>query len=532
LEKYGWIIVGALYLVAECLINPDGEFPLNDDWAYALSVKEYLSTGQLHFSFWQAIPGLSQFLAGIAAAKVFSFSFTLLRLISVACVPLMIILLELALRRLEINPSRRFAVQCLFVFNPLTLTLSNTWLPDVFQLLLSLAAFTVFIFYMRNRKIFLLMMFTLLCVLATLNRQTGLIIPLCTGMALILNGRSKRNILVAVIPFCISLFSLVVFDRVASSLALFSPNYGLQLHNIFSSFSHPAEAAKKFGYYLVTSSVCMGLLVFPFFISSLKIHVKGLIASRPALLLFLFYALLIGLKIFLTGKVFPFTGNIFYNRGIGPVIMTGFNTDETIHVSSMESVLWILLNFAGGLSFFCILRSVLLHVRSENNLLRKFSVYFFLLLCLFYLFPLCLSYVNDRYLLLLIPFLLISFSQINFKMDHRIYLLSFLVYAFISVTAVRDYMELNRCRYTAIDELMKTENIPAEQIDGGFEFNAWHFSETRAYEPSHKGRWWWVSNEKYIVSPAEMSAYKVHKKYTYRSWLTCSEKHLYVYGEE
>ena len=379
---------------------------------------------------------------------------------------------------------------------------------------------------------FFLVMFILLCVLATLNRQTGLIIPLCTGIALILNERSKRNILAAVIPFGISIISLLIFERIASSLALFSPNYGLQLHNIFSSFSHPVEAAKKFGYYLVTSSVCVGLLIFPLFISSLKTHVKSLIASRQALLLFLFYALLIGLKIFLTGRVFPFTGNIFYNRGIGPVIMTGFNTDETIHASPLESALWMLLSFAGGLSFFCILRSVLLHLRSESNFLRKFSAYFFLLLGVFYLFPLCLSYVNDRYLLLLIPFLLISFSQVNFRMDHKTYLFFFLVYAFVSVTAVRDYMELNRRRYQAIDELMKTENVPIEEIDGGFEFNAWHFSETRAYEPSHKGRWWWVSNEKYIVSPAEMPGYKVHKKYTYRSWLTFSEKHLYIYEKE
>jgi dolichyl-phosphate-mannose--protein O-mannosyl transferase len=153
-EKYGWIIIIALYFAAECLINPHGEFPLNDDWAYALPVKEYVNTGNLHFSFWQAIPGLSQFLAGVIAAKVFGFSFTLLRLISVACVPLMIFLLERILRRLEINNVRRLVLLSGFVFNPLTLTLSNTWLPDLFQLFLSFAAFAVFIFYINSRKIF------------------------------------------------------------------------------------------------------------------------------------------------------------------------------------------------------------------------------------------------------------------------------------------------------------------------------------------------------------------------------------------
>jgi hypothetical protein len=93
-------------------------------------------------------------------------------------------------------------------------------------------------------------------------------------------------------------------------------------------------------------------------------------------------------------------------------------------------------------------------------------------------------------------------------------------------------MELNRTRFKAINGLMNKEGVAAEEIDGGFEFNAWNFSETRQYRPSHKGRWWWIQGGKYIVSPAELSEYKVHKCYNYRSWLTCSEKHLYVYEKE
>jgi hypothetical protein len=533
IEKHGLIIVLALYLAAECLINPYGEFPLNDDWAYSLSVEEFVNTGKLHFSFWQAIPGLSQFFAGAAAAKIFSFSFTLLRLISVGCVLLMIFILEYSLRLLEINAFRRFAALCVCVFNPLTLILGNTWLPDVFQLFLSLTAFAVFIFYMKSGRIFLLLLFAVLCILATLNRQTGLIIPLCTGISyLYLNKPNGKNIVIAVLPVGISFISLLIFENIASSAGLLSSNYGLQLHNILSSFSHPVEAAKKFAYYLITSSVCMGLLLLPFFISSLKAHFKSLFSSKRITLIFFFYILLIGLKIFLTGKNFPFTGNIFYDRGIGPVIMTGFNSDEPIHVSPFESGVLILLNFAGGTGFFCLLQAVLLNVKNERNALRKFSTCFFLLLSVFYLFPLCLSYVNDRYLLLLIPFLLISLAQINLKMNQKLYLSALIVYMLISVTAVHDYMELNRVRSKAINDLMNKENVDAEKIDGGFEFNAWHFSEKRPYKPSHKGRWWWVQNEKYIVSLAFMPEYKMHGHYSYSSWLTCSQKHLYVYEKE
>jgi hypothetical protein len=525
------MIIVALYFIAELIINPDGEFSLNDDWAYALSVKEYVSTGKLHFSFWQAIPGLSQFMAGIVAAKILGFSFTLLRLISVACVPIMIFMLELILWRLQINGLKKMAVLFAFVFNPLTLVLSNTWLPDILQLFLSLSAFTVFILFNQGKKNIFFLLFILLCALATLNRQTGLIIPLCTGIAyLLLNKKRSRNdVMFAVIPFCICLVALMFFEHIASSAGRLSPNYGLQLHNIFESFTHPAEAVKKSGYYFVTSSVCIGLFVLPFFLASLKLHLKDLFSTKPISILFLFYLLLIGLKIYLMGKVFPFTGNIFYNRGIGPLIMTGFNTDEAIHVSFFERIIWIFLNFAGGLSFFCVSRVLLVQARKENNVLRKLSISFFLLLCVFYLFPLCLSYVNDRYLLLLLPFLLINLSFAEFQVNWKICLSTLLIYTFISVVATHDYMAFNRARYKAIDELMEKESVSAEQIDGGFEFNAWYFSEKRPYNPSHKGRWWWVQDEKYIISPAKLPEYSLHNDYTYASWLAFSKKRIYVY---
>ena len=41
--KYEGLIV-LLWFVVIALINPVGDFPLNDDWCYAKSVKNYIET--------------------------------------------------------------------------------------------------------------------------------------------------------------------------------------------------------------------------------------------------------------------------------------------------------------------------------------------------------------------------------------------------------------------------------------------------------------------------------------------------------
>lgn len=41
-----WFIPGAVLIVLIVLINPSGEFPLNDEWIYALAVQSILETGQ------------------------------------------------------------------------------------------------------------------------------------------------------------------------------------------------------------------------------------------------------------------------------------------------------------------------------------------------------------------------------------------------------------------------------------------------------------------------------------------------------
>src|SRR5262245_49747022 len=62
------------------LVNPIGNFPVIDDWAYGWTVKTLLETGRFQLSDWTASNLLSQAIFGTLFCLHFGFSFTCLRL--------------------------------------------------------------------------------------------------------------------------------------------------------------------------------------------------------------------------------------------------------------------------------------------------------------------------------------------------------------------------------------------------------------------------------------------------------------------
>jgi len=73
------LVLIALWVTITILVNPIGDFPLNDDWAYGYSVKVLLEKGDFQLSGWAAPNLFSQVLWGALFCLPFGFSFTALR---------------------------------------------------------------------------------------------------------------------------------------------------------------------------------------------------------------------------------------------------------------------------------------------------------------------------------------------------------------------------------------------------------------------------------------------------------------------
>src|SRR5260221_9111383 len=78
-ERRALAILLTLQLAIVAIVEPRGNFPLNDDWAFAHSVQWLLSEGRIRLSDWVPMYLVPQTLAGGVAAALFGFSFDVLR---------------------------------------------------------------------------------------------------------------------------------------------------------------------------------------------------------------------------------------------------------------------------------------------------------------------------------------------------------------------------------------------------------------------------------------------------------------------
>ena len=65
-----WLIF-IIWILALLIINPIGDFPLNDDWAYGWSVNKWLESGEFQIIDWPAMSLFSHVAWGTLCAKIF-----------------------------------------------------------------------------------------------------------------------------------------------------------------------------------------------------------------------------------------------------------------------------------------------------------------------------------------------------------------------------------------------------------------------------------------------------------------------------
>ncbi|HXB11286.1 MAG TPA: hypothetical protein VNZ45_04825, partial [Bacteroidia bacterium] len=64
------------------------------------------------------------------------------------------------------------------------------------------------------------------------------------------------------------------------------------------------------------------------------------------------------------------------------------------------------------------------------------------------------------------------------------------------------------------------------KIDGGYEFNGWYLIK---WYPARAGKsWWYVDDDEYIVSFAEVDGYACIKRYGYANYLPCGNRNILI----
>ena len=526
-----FVAIAFLWSVAVLIVNPIGNFPLNDDWAMATTVKRLVEDGLYRPSGWTGMPLITQTLWGALFCIPFGFSFTALRF-STLVISLTGVFGTYCLIR-QLRRSRLVGILCALTLgcNPIYFALSNTFMTDVpFTTLVILAAL-FFVRFLQKGSDRDLLIGTAFAVAATLCRQLGLFVPLGFGATLLLTrGFQKRWLLRAFIPAVVSISVLAAFQHWLAATGRLPALYYDKSGKLLSVLSHPLRLPLNFAYYGWSILMYLGCFLLPvtIYVALTRRHGERYSRlsslARFALLLFLAASVV---RFIVVPSLMPVHNNVIIRQGIGPPTLKDTQDLHLDHLPGLPVGFWLVVT---GLS---LLGAGLLILDATTFIFGRFTKpkfdptnadrvlgTFFLICTVAYLLPLLISGFFDRYLVPILPFLaafaVVSLPEPSYRLARAPLIASMLLIlgsGIFAIAGTRDYLEWNRTRWIALEALLSREHARPQDVDGGFEFNGWY-----SYESFGKTNWW-VVKDTYALSFGEMEGYEPKTQYTYSNWM-------------
>ncbi len=489
-------LLGAAWVACTVLINPIGDFPLNDDWSYGLPVEVLLKERVLKFTDNQAASLLAQLFWGGLFCLPQGFSFTALRLSTLTLGLVGIVGMYFLLRNL--GADRRIATfgAALLAFNPFYLYLSYTFMTDIPFLALMIVSMLLLI---RGLDLDLndqIVAGVVLAVLAAFIRQIGLMILVGFLVAYPLRrGFDKRWVLLALVPTVLTAVLLSLFERYLKHIGQLPGPFDSKteavkmvlrdiVHMHFGALRSPLRGMVLLLMYVGQWCLPYSLLVLPVALErqtlrerrNTLVAVVGLTAVVTALLTFVDWLM-------------PMTPNQLIDFGMGIRSLGG-------EVPKAPRVVWIGVTALSALG--ASLSVLILAVLGRELWFHRVTAVapgnwpwhavFLLTTGVFSFGPMAFSYalLHDRHLLVFLPLLLgllvvLGAGQSTWPGSWCSWtaVLLLAVYMGFSIAATHDYMGWNRVRWAAATYLHETRGLPPAEIDAGYEFNNLFYARER-----------------------------------------------------
>jgi len=533
----------ALELAVVAMVNPRGNFPLNDDWMYATMVHSLVVDHvYIHHPFSNPI-AVAHVAWGALFCLIFGFSYTMLRVSTLVLA--MIGGWATAKSAVACGLSRGAGLLCAFIVlsNPIFVNLSYTFMTDIpFFVFLSLSI----LFYLRAfeedrpKNVFLGSLFG---ALAFLVRQFGLSIAIGYVVVALLMKRKRstlttlRGMTVFAAPWLLSLVIFLVWKMTVTR--------DIPLPICFSSQSLSARFL-GLSVYVVTMLAAMGLFLLP--MTCIRIAPVFTLRERWPWYRFLWIGLFGLASAFLFTMVWkrplPVPGNIFNRTGTGVLNFAGIYPTPESWEMPLQAGWWIATALAvvsGAIIVADALRTGLIEPlrrafsteESDGEDRGRSAQRFFL--CLWVLFVFAMSYsplvrfVFDRYTLpVLLPLPILYLGRVRLRtgiVSRGVAILCGVLMLLFSVVGAHDYLALNEARWQGLTFLRNEMEVPPEYIDGGFEFNGQYTSRTfmeyygiQDFWKCHRGVHWFVLDDTFTVSLTPIPGYQEIKRFPYFQW--------------
>jgi hypothetical protein len=537
------------------LVNPLGNFPLNDDWVYARAVQSILQKGYLDLSTGHTAANLfSQAYWGALFCLPFGFSFTALRFSTLTLGLVGVLATYGLLREAKANQLFSLLGTLLVALNPVYFGLSNTFMTDVpFFAVAALSLYFLISGLGRNSRAEIIVGI-LLSYIALLIRQLGLAIPLAFSCAyLVKKGLGIQNIIKALLPALLGFFIQIAYQNWLEATGRISPLLSMQAKDTIQTILFKNL---NLGYiYRVADNtgaalVYLGLFTFPLiiilFIKKLK-EIPFLWQKFLTLFGFSIFFILVMRRLISQNRLMPIiSDNILSAFGLGPLTLhdTYFLRLNHPVIPGILKITWIAMTAIGIIGAAILLYYLFFSLQQlfhKHQQLQATSPKFLRVLIVssifIYFFPLGLQkfYFMDRYLILLLPLLLMlvivstpGISQLTLSLRSiSIIFMVMLIYGGFTVGATHDYLSWNQTRWQALNSLVQESHISPRYIDGGYEFDGWYLY-SRNYKAQTGKSWWWVDKDDYVISFGSLAGYRDLKRYPVRRWLPFGPEAIFV----
>ena len=535
-------VMGIVWLLMAALVQPLGNFPLNDDWVYALAVKSVVETGYFQFPSPSMANVGPQVYWGALFSLPFGFSFTALRISTLVLGFIGVVALYGLLRQFKVDAKTSLFGASTLAVNPLYFGLANTFMTDVPFITLVLVALYFLVRGLQQDSTLHITLGLIVIYLAILIRQFSLVVLIGFALAYPI----KKGFTLANIAKVAGLIILGVLLHVGYQYWLASSGRLA----VFDKHTIPVlnpptitNSTKK----ATVSLIYVGFFVLPFIaaIWSPKIHRMTGKSKYVWAAIWAYVVLLLGFLWFDDHRL-PLLDNILMNSGIGPLtIRDVFNLKLNVPtIPDSALFVWNVVTFfsvlAAGISLYLIsLATYQAWLKYSSTQTRAEAAPYALLVAMSFIYLAILLVVVgrftlfDRYLLIFLPLVVLliaaaKYTQTDVQKSRSVVPIVVLVlYAAFSVGATHDYLDWNRTRWVALHDLVNVNNISPQKIDGGYEFNGW-FLYDKNYKQSRTKSWWWVVDDEYVLAAGPLPGYTEVKRYPVNRWLNLTASDIIV----
>lgn len=564
------ILLPLLYVVAAMLVDPRGEFPLNDDWSYTRSAFALARENRLQVDEWCAMSLVGQALYGGLLARIFGESFLALRISTLTLALATSLILWALLSRIGL-PARYCWVFTLgWLFNPIYFNLSFTFMTEAPFLFFIAMAMLLFLHHLRTESMAALVAAGGFFGYAFLIRQTALLFLLAAFLA-IASHRARFGVLRMVrqtsalssIPVVMIVGYFIWLTRAGGATPATRRKFDLLyqmtpeqlLGNLFGALFYlaflllPALAA-LFPHLIRFWTEVSRRIFWLHALAWTSLAASGLIwfhwrySNQPYLPASAYHARM------------PFLLNILYDTGLGP-----FTLDPTYYGPSPTPTypaIWLGVTVLVALGLVVLGLLFSLGYRARKGFLEPSQSLF----CLFaawaaiftLTFEIAFSHIEegglfDRHNLTVTLPLLALLGCIAATSDQRVRAFSprlsrlaalaepthiaiLAICAFFSIAATHDYFSWNRLRWDIGREVL-AQGVDPLRVSGGFEFNAWHNYETfRARGRIERVFHWWYDRPDYVIALSPAEGTKILDSRQYFSWLHLKRLPVYLLKKE